>query len=118
MKSERTLFKECSRALRAASSNGTCTEGQRACIEQARRALLVMIRALTNESDQRHLVYMESVMRDLHSRTEYCRAMIIRDIADICVTLKRVTQDRRRTDHMKMVDAMMCCRFLGEEVQA
>ncbi len=111
----REIFKECSRALRAASSHGTCTERQKAYVEQARLALLDMVRDLTNSKNQRILVYMEGLMRDLHPRTEYCRAMIIRDLADVCVTLKRVTQDRRRTDHMKIVDAMMCCKFLGEE---
>lgn len=87
---------------------------QRSNLERARLLLLEIIQKLAggNTAEMQHV---EQAMGELHPRTTYCQAMLIRDLADVCVTLHYLEQGRERT-HERSTEAVICCRFLAEEL--
>ena len=44
--------------------------------------------------------------------------MLIRDIAEVCVTLNRLEQDRRRSEEAKLMEAGILCEALKDEFGA
>ncbi len=57
-------------------------------------------------------------MRELHPQKTYCHVALVRDIADICVTLDRVMRGLPRRDFHKTSEASHFCMFLSEELRA
>jgi len=110
------IFNSCGKAVRITLANGKSTSGQIARIKLGRRILLRFISDLASD-ERKHRDPVERAMHDLHPRTEYCTAMIIRDLADICVTLSRLEQGRRRSDRQKLLDAALYCEFLTDEFE-
>ena len=85
---------------------------QRSDLERARLLLLEIIRKLAG-GNTAEMQYVEQAMRELHPRTTYCQAMLIRDLADVCVTLHYLEQRSERA-HEKSAEAVLCCTFLAD----
>jgi len=108
------IFDEAAKAVRLTLAHGRSSPSQIVSINRARKTLLGLIRELAY-SKPGNAEYLERAMHDLHPRTEYCAAMLIRDTAEVCVTLNRLEQGRRRSDRTKLLDAQMLCEYLTDE---
>ncbi len=110
------IFRAGARAVRGVIAKGKSTSAQVSKIRLARLSLMRIMSALAVEGNKyKYFTLVEAALRDLHPRTEYCVGMMIRDIADVSVTLNRLEQDRRRTDRQKLIDAGYLCEFLSDE---
>lgn len=63
----------------------------------------------------KYAAYLERALHDLHTHTDYCNAMLIRDVADVCVTLSRLEAGRRRSNRDKLIEAALLCEYLKDE---
>lgn len=110
------IFSQGARAVRLTLAHGKSTAGEIRNINRARQTLFAFIRELTSKKPK-YKPYLERAMHALHPRTEYCVSMLIRDVADVCVTLNRLEQGRRRTDRTKLLDAQLLCEYLVDELR-
>lgn len=111
------VFESCGKAVRVTLANGRSTPAQLKSIKLGRLILLGIIGDLAC-GRVKFRDPIDRAMRDLHPRTEFCTAMTIRDIADVCVTLDRLEQNRRRDDRTKLLEAALLCEFLTDEFKA
>lgn len=81
---------------------------------RGRKLLLNIIRDIAS-SKPKYAGFIERALHDLHTHTEYCNEMLIRDLADVCVTLGRLEQGRRRTNRDKLIDSALLCEYLTDE---
>ena len=60
---------------------------------------------------------MRDVLFELHPSIPYGDdpMLIVRDIADVIITLDRLTEMRHRTDETKILEAQLFCTRLSEE---
>jgi hypothetical protein len=111
-KTKAAIFDRCARALRKAEKDGNeLTPVQVESVRRCRKLLLTFIRDLASPKSK-YAAIVERALNDVHPRTEYCAAMIIRDVADVCVTLNRVEQGRRRLEEKKHTDVILLVDFL------
>jgi hypothetical protein len=110
----KAILDRCIRALRKAERGDELNTVQIENIQSGRRLLLLFIRDLASLKPK-YADVMERALNDVHPRTEYCNAMLIRDIADTCITLNRVEQGRRRSEGKKHDEAMMFITVLKDE---
>ena len=112
------IFDRCARGVRAAVNKGHVTPMQVESIGKGRKLLFVLIRDIASPKPK----YREQVskaLQDVHPRTEYDNeGMLIHDLADVCVTLRRLEQGRKRPDEKKHTDAALLAEYLKEEFSA
>ena len=111
---KKAILDRCARVMRKAEGNGELTLMQIENVRKGRRMLLALIRDLASPKPK-HTAVVERALNDVHPRTEYCNAMLIRDIADVCVTLNRVEQGRRRSEDKRHTEALLLVEFLKDE---
>ena len=60
---------------------------------------------------------MEDVLHELHPDIPYGEdpMLLVRDIADIVITLDRLIETRHRSDEKKILQAQLFCMRLAEE---
>lgn len=108
------VFDRCARAIRTTLAKGRSTPMQLENMRRGRIMLLRIIRDLASPKSK-YVGYIERAMHDVHTHTEYCDAMLIRDVADVCVTISRLEQGRRRSNREKLIDAAHLCECLKDE---
>lgn len=107
------ILRNGARAARAVSGNTCATDAESKALQRARLALLEIITHLAR-GDTEDMGHVERAMQELHPRTNYCQAMLIREIADVCVTLNYLERGEERGGD-KPTDAVCCCEFLADE---
>lgn len=107
------VLRNGARAARAVSGNTCATDAESKALQRTRLALLEIITHLAQGSTE-DIVHVERAMQELHPRTNYCQAMLIREIADVCVTLNYLERGEERGEN-KSTDAGFCCGFLADE---
>ncbi|MBI2610845.1 hypothetical protein HYW60_02840 [Candidatus Kaiserbacteria bacterium] len=112
-----SILKGCGKAVRSVYANGKVSEADRNNLERGHQLLFGLIRNLASETPKYRL-QIERALQDVHPRTDYCIAMLIRDIADVCVTLNRLRAGGGRSVESKVVDASALCIHLGYEFRA
>lgn len=111
------VLDRCARVMRRAETNkGELTVMQVENVRKGRKLLYSFVRDLLS-SKPKFANVIRRTLKDVHPRTEYCTSMLIRDTADICVTLTRVEQGRRRSDGKKHVDALLLLEILKDELK-
>lgn len=108
------IFARCETAVKAKVSGGKMTPMHIENMRRGHRILRTLI-ADINSKKPKYKSQVERALRDLHPRTEYCDDMLIRDLADVGVTLTRLMQGRRRSVEKPMTDAGFLCEYLKEE---
>lgn len=83
-------------------------------MKRGRLNVLGLIRDLASPRPK-HAASIERALHDLHPHTEYCNEMLIRDLADVCVTLSRLEQGRRRSNREKLIESALLCEYLKDE---
>ncbi len=87
-------------------------------IKAACSALRLLIRELCLEPPPpESLTIMEDVLHELHPDIPYGEdpMLLVRDIADIVITLDRLIETRHRSDEKKILQAQLFCMRLAEE---
>jgi hypothetical protein len=59
-----------------------------------------------------------NAMHDIHPQTPYGVDLLIRDLADICRTLRRLTEGKRRSDTKKIFYARIFLQALQAELRS
>ncbi len=109
------IYKACADAIRFFHGKGKNTEHQLDSIRRARALLHANIIVLATKDENvfpRMLSALEDAYFDPASKKttkEYCVDMMIRDAADICRTLKRMTEGKERSDSNKILIARTFC---------
>ena len=114
-KSKVAVFKAGARAIRQVSQNGACNHHQKQDILRTRAVLRSYIVELATH-DNGTLSHIENAMRDLHPKIEYDSDLMIRDLADVCRTLKRLTENKFRSKGGKILEAKQLCLSLMDEL--
>ena len=91
------------------------TAGQRKNLERGRLLLLEIIKNLASGNTE-DMARVERSLRALHTRTQFDQAMLIRDLADIGVTLHLLEQGVNIPDG-RASDTMCFLEFLTEEFE-
>jgi len=91
------------------------TAGQRKNLERGRLLLLEIIKNLASGNTE-DMARVERSLRALHTRTQFDQAMLIRDLADICVTLHHFEQDASMSED-RVRDMFCVLEFLAEEYE-
>ena len=112
--SRSAVFDRCARSVRTTLANGRSTPVQVENMRRGRLNVLGLIRDLASPRPK-HAAFVERALHDLHPHTEYCNQMLIRDLADVCVTLSRLEQGRRRTNREKLIESALLCEYLKDE---
>ncbi len=87
-------------------------------IKAACSALRLLIRELCQEPPPAEsLTIMSEVLLELHPEIPYGEdpMLLVRDIADVIITLDRLTEKRHRSDQKKVLVAQLFCTRLSEE---
>lgn len=111
-------FHACGRAVLVSAHNEPLTEQQTNQLACGHKLLMSYIRLLCTASKQGDgavKAMIRRVMNVVHSRTNYSSTdALIRDIADICVTFRRLSEGGRRSDPGKSVPAKTLCDALAD----
>ncbi|MBP9757301.1 MAG: hypothetical protein KBD06_01750 [Candidatus Pacebacteria bacterium] len=87
-------------------------------IKTACRTLRLLIRELCLETPpEALLLIMRDVLLELHPDIPYGEdpMLLVRDIADVMITLDRLVETRHRSDETKILQAQIFCMRLSEE---
>lgn len=116
-------FKKCHQALFDFHGKSTSetkviknTESETNAIKNARIALLMLIGKIAgsyaDNKPSKVIFAVEHALHDLHAGSDYRESgRLIRDLADICITLERVAEGTRRTTEGKITEAALFCSF-------
>jgi len=114
-KAKAAIFDRCARAMRRSEKDvDDLTVVQVESVRKCRKLLLTFIRDLA-APHSKYADIIERALKDIHPRTEYCISTVIRDVADVCVTLNRIEQGRRRLEDKKHTDALIFVEFLKHD---
>ena len=114
-KAKAAIFDRCLRAMRKAEKDADdLTVVQVENVRRCRRLFFTFVRDLASPTPK-YAAIIERALKDIHPRTEYCTATVIRDVADVCVTLNRIEQGRRRLEDKKHTDALIFVEFLKHD---
>lgn len=108
------IFDRSARAVRTTLAKGVSTRMQVENMKKGRLTLLLFIRDLAT-SKPKFAAHIERALHDLHPHTDYCNFMMIRDVADVCVTLNRLEHGRRRSNRETLLDSALLCEYLKDE---
>ncbi len=114
------LFSACGKAILIAAHNERLTEDQRMSLLNGRDALMGFINELSatprgKESATKAMV--RRSMAHVHPRTDYSFAeTLVRDLADVCVSFRRLAEAGHHRDHAKSIDAKYLCDTLVDEL--
>jgi len=100
-------FKLCERAAHKFERNDPLTEQEKLGIDEARRFLFKSIAEIAEKGLEAAPVILR-VMNGVHSEV-YESDSLMRDVAEKCVTLRRVSQRQRRSEPAKLANAALFC---------
>ena len=113
-----TILDACGKAVRTAFTLGKSEPSELESVGQGRLVLLGFIRDFASADNKQslHLQRIVRAMHDLHPEVDYVsRVAIIRDLADICITLERIESGKRRSNEKKNLEATLACEYLKDE---
>ena len=110
------VLNACQKAVGIVFTEGSNTPAQARDIASGRGVLLSIIVGLAKE-DPATMRYVEPALNDLHTQAEYSVDMMIRDIADVCLTLSRLADGKTRTERIKLAEATLLCQHLRDELR-
>jgi len=114
-KMKAAIFGRCLRAMRKAEKDADdLTVVQVESVRKCRKLFFTFVRDLASPKPK-YADIIERALKDIHPRTEYCISTVIRDVADVCVTLNRIEQGRRRLEDKKHTDALIFVEFLKHD---
>ncbi len=117
---QQTVFIKCRKAIPRVHGLGADNVDSQevSYIREACSALRLLIRELCLEPPpEDSLSIMRDVLLELHPNIPYGEdpMLLVRDIADVIITLDRLTEMRHRTDETKILEAQLFCTRLSEE---
>lgn len=112
------LFETCRKAMlnvHAVGADNAKTEDV-AAIRSACALLRTFIEELLHKQPPEQLMAtLRLALQDLHPEAPYEHPLsIVRDIADVVVTLERLCEQRFRSDYSKILEAKIVCAYLAE----
>lgn len=110
------VFDACQKAVGIVFTEGKCTATQLRDLANGYLAIRSLIRDLTEE----HPKYQETLERAfeyVHPGRELSVEMMIRDLADIAVTIGRLRDGKSRTLQIKLAEATMFCQQFRNELR-
>ena len=115
-KTSSDALKRCAKAVGAVYSTGQkANDAQKLDIKKGREVLREIMTDLLKEEPV-YMKYIELTLKAVHPKNDYCPDMVLRDLADICITLSRLENDKGRSDDGKLVDAMGFCQGLADDL--
>ena len=111
------IFKRGWEALHAYSGTGMLSQEQKSDLEDMLKKLLSIINKLIiacqKNTHPPDLEYVKKALQDLHSHTNYTHIeKMVRDISDICVTVRSVIMGVTRKTSGKIFEATVFCSFM------
>ena len=106
--------RSCYKAILGFSNHGISSEAERQAIEQGYHMLMVMIEEISVAARSKKKAgcadFAKKILHELHPRVDYSHdERLMRDLADICLTLRHILENKPRKDNHKIYDA--CCFF-------
>ncbi len=110
------ILDKCQKAIGAAYDAGReCNLEERASIAAARGMLHTVIRGLLSKRPTLNK-QVRSALEDLHTTQQnYTIDKMVRDIADVCVTLEALENGSTRSNGARHMEARMFCQHLRNE---
>ena len=103
------IFDDCQRAVGRAFAAEviTCTDDELRDIANCHQVLRKFIHEMAGEENPDCLRHVASALEDVNPEREHSLDTMLRDMADICVTLNRVGEGRSRSVRMKLAEATL-----------
>jgi hypothetical protein len=119
------LCDSCAKTLREVlgklgQTEDSCSEEEKTILMKGRDALLELICELATTrpgEDSGHKALLRNTLSEIDSSVNYRYSeTLIRDIADVCITIRRVANGERR-EEMKMLKASMLLLYLRNDLR-
>lgn len=109
-----SVARACYKAILAFGNQGACSEAEHQAIEHGYDMVMTMIHEISFAARSKKKAacgdLAKKVLHGLHPRIDYSYdERLIRDLADICLTLRHIMDGKPRKDVHKVYDA--CCFF-------
>ena len=114
------LFESCGRVILKAAHNVKLSPKERIALLHGRETLTGFIQEISATERGKETATKAMVRRCMalvHPRTDYDYSeVLIRDVADVCITFRRLAEKEHHRDHQKSIEAKYLCDALVDEL--
>ena len=118
LQTHRLIFSRCMKAITPVHARGadSATEEEQESIRIACVRLRDYLRELISiEPSEVTITTLREALREMHPDMPYTHPLlIVRDVADVVVTLERLLENKSRSDEIKILEAHSFCMHLAE----